>query len=71
MRQLCEHLPKLAEITSQEVRAAVELTIDTGRRPEEVCDLMGDVVVEVEVGHPRQAARLAAIRASISGWCRR
>jgi integrase len=44
MRQLCEHLPKLAEVTSQEVRVAVELAIDTGRRPEEICDLDYDCV---------------------------
>lgn len=39
MRQLCEHLPKLVEFTSDEVRVAIELAIDTGRRPEEICDL--------------------------------
>jgi integrase len=42
MRQLCEQLPRLAEYTSREVRVAVELAIDTGRRPEEICDLEYD-----------------------------
>ena len=34
--QLCAHLD---ELTSPEMRTAVELAIDTGRRPEEICDL--------------------------------
>jgi integrase len=42
MRQLCEHLPKLEDFTSAEVRVAVELLIDTGRRPEEICGLAFD-----------------------------
>ena len=36
MQQLCAHL---GELTSPEMRTAVELTIDTGRRPEEICEL--------------------------------
>jgi integrase len=40
MRQLCQGLPLIDELTVyREVRVAVELLIDTGRRPEEVCDL--------------------------------
>ena len=40
MRQLCEHLPVLEQdISSREVRVAVELIIDTGRRPDEICAL--------------------------------
>ena len=38
MRQLCEHLPALEHaISCREVRVAVELIIDTGRRPDEIC----------------------------------
>ena len=36
MRQLCSHL---GEISSPEMRCAIEVAIDTGRRPEEICDL--------------------------------
>ncbi|MGH2705435.1 MAG: tyrosine-type recombinase/integrase, partial [Actinomycetota bacterium] len=42
MRQLCSHL---AEVTSVEMRCAIELTIDTGRRPEEICQLAYDCLV--------------------------
>ncbi len=43
MRQLCDGLPKVAEITAcEEVRVAIELLMDTGRRPEEACDLSWD-----------------------------
>jgi integrase len=37
--QVCAHL---GELTSVTMRTAVELAIDTGRRPEEVCDLAWD-----------------------------
>jgi len=39
MRQVCAHLDELA---SAPMRAAIELAIDTGRRPEEICDLPFD-----------------------------
>ena len=43
MRQLCGHLPELEEIiSSRETRVAVELLIDTGRRPAEICTLDWD-----------------------------
>jgi integrase len=43
MRQLCEHLPALEHaIACREVRVAVELIIDTGRRPDEICALSWD-----------------------------
>jgi len=43
MQQLCDGLPKVADITScEEVRVAIELMMDTGRRPEEACDLPWD-----------------------------
>jgi integrase len=39
MRQICDQLDVL---TSPVMRAAIELVIDTGRRPEEICDLAFD-----------------------------
>ncbi len=39
MRQICAHLDLL---TSTTMRAGIELAIDTGRRPEEICDLPFD-----------------------------
>jgi integrase len=39
MTQLCNQLDRLEDITAREVRVAVELAIDTGRRPEEICTL--------------------------------
>ncbi len=42
MRQLCEQLDGLDEITSRECRVAIELCIDTGRRPEEISALGWD-----------------------------
>ena len=42
MRQLCDALPRLDEITSREMRVAIEVLIDTGRRPDEVCELAWD-----------------------------
>jgi integrase len=35
--QLCGHLDELEAISSRRMRVAVELLIDTGRRPEEIC----------------------------------
>jgi len=37
--QLCGHLDELEAISSRRMRTAVELLIDTGRRPEEICTL--------------------------------
>ena len=43
LRQLCEQLPALEHVIScREVRVAVELIIDTGRRPDEICALRWD-----------------------------
>jgi integrase len=39
MSQICTHLPVL---TSATMRTAIELAIDTGRRPEEICSLSFD-----------------------------
>jgi integrase len=52
MRQLCDHLPKLAGITGEEVRVGIELIIDTGRRPEEICDLAWDCLTHDSDGKP-------------------
>ena len=47
MRQLCAHL---GDVSSQEMRCAIELAIDTGRRPEEVCDLPYDCMARDDDG---------------------
>ncbi|MET7738493.1 hypothetical protein ABZT02_45660 [Streptomyces sp. NPDC005402] len=39
MRQLCTNLDALEALSSPDVRTAVELIIDTGRRPNEICKL--------------------------------
>jgi integrase len=39
MRQLCANLDALEAVSSTDVRTAVELIIDTGRRPNEICKL--------------------------------
>jgi integrase len=49
MRQLCAHLD---ELTSPEMRTAIELAIDTGRRPEEICELDFDCLTRDEDGQP-------------------
>lgn len=54
MRQLCEHLPRFEELarTSREVRIAVELAIDTGRRPDDICELPWDCLDRDGNGDP-------------------
>ncbi|EFC79207.1 hypothetical protein [Parafrankia sp. EUN1f] len=43
LRQLCQGLPAVATVTTcQDARTAIELLIDIGRRPEEICDLPFD-----------------------------
>ena len=49
MRQLCCHL---GELSSPEMRTAVELAIDTGRRPEEICELDFDCLTRDDDGQP-------------------
>ncbi|MEU1458438.1 tyrosine-type recombinase/integrase [Streptomyces avermitilis] len=39
MRQLCANLDSLETVSSPDVRTAIELIIDTGRRPNEICKL--------------------------------
>lgn len=53
MRQLCNHLNVLEEtVSSRETRIAVELLIDTGRRPAEICALEWDCLVRDADGTP-------------------
>jgi len=47
MAQLCAHLDRL---TSPQMRTAVELAIDTGRRPEEICALAFDCLTRDDDG---------------------
>ena len=62
--QLCGHLDALEEISSRRMRVAVELLIDTGRRPEEICTLGFDCLDRDSDGAPvlvydnHKAARL-------------
>ena len=51
MRQLCDQLPALEDISCREVRTAAELIIDTGRRPDEICALPWDCLEYDEPGH--------------------
>lgn len=47
MRQLCA---RLDELTSPEMRTGVELAVDTGRRPEEICELGFDCLTRDDDG---------------------
>ncbi|MGH3792578.1 MAG: tyrosine-type recombinase/integrase, partial [Pseudonocardiaceae bacterium] len=47
LRQLCDHLD---EISSPQVRTAVEVAMDTGRRPEEICTLPYDCMTRDKDG---------------------
>ncbi|KAA1248665.1 tyrosine-type recombinase/integrase [Mycobacterium simiae] len=49
MAQLCAHLDRL---TSPQMRTAVEMAIDTGRRPEEICALDFDCLTRDDDGLP-------------------
>ena len=49
MAQLCAHLD---ELTSPQMRTGVELAIDTGRRPEEICALDFDCLTRDDDGLP-------------------
>lgn len=52
MQQLCAALPGLEGQSSREVRVAVELLIDTGRRPDEICELAWDCLGADGEGKP-------------------
>lgn len=49
MQQLCDQLDQLS---SPQMRTAVEVAIDTGRRPEEICELDFDCLVRDQDGQP-------------------
>ena len=51
MRHLCQYLPRLDDV-SVELRVAVELIIDTGRRPNEICQLRWDCLEQDGDGKP-------------------
>ena len=52
MRVLCASLPAIQDINGPEVRLAIELVIDTGRRPDETCTLAFDCLERDEDGKP-------------------
>jgi integrase len=53
MRQICGHLPELEQaVSSRETRIAVELLMDTGRRPAEICTLEWDCLARDADGTP-------------------
>lgn len=52
MRHLCEHLPLLDGLARRELRVAIELLIDTGRRPDEVAKLSWDCLERDGDGKP-------------------
>lgn len=49
LRQVCAHLDAL---TNPEMRTGIELAIDTGRRPEELCTLAYDCLARDDDGQP-------------------
>jgi integrase len=52
LRQLCAQLPALESMSCREMRLAAELMIDTGRRPDEICQLPWDCVDRDPTGEP-------------------
>ena len=52
MRQICTALPQLEQAAAAEPRVAIELLIDTGRRPVEICKLEWDCLERDEDGQP-------------------
>lgn len=52
MAQLCEHLDSLGAKGAPEIRTTVELIIDTGRRPDEICRLPYDCLERDGDGKP-------------------
>ncbi|UWE11927.1 site-specific integrase [Actinacidiphila bryophytorum] len=52
MRQLCDNLDLLEKSSSREVRVAIELLIDTGRRPDEIATLPLDCLTTDTDGSP-------------------
>ena len=52
MRQLCDQLPVLERQHGVSIRTIVELVIDTGRRPDEICTLAWDCLARDSDGSP-------------------
>ncbi|MGY1455832.1 tyrosine-type recombinase/integrase [Streptomyces sp. SS8] len=52
MRQLCGELHRIEERSEPEARVGIELLIDTGRRPDEVCELPFDCLDHDGEGKP-------------------
>ncbi|MET7303875.1 site-specific integrase [Embleya sp. NPDC005575] len=52
MRALVAQLGRLDDLATSEVRTAIELVIDTGRRPGEICALPWDCLERDGDGHP-------------------
>ncbi|MGW0868847.1 tyrosine-type recombinase/integrase [Streptomyces sp. NPDC002611] len=52
VRALCEGLPALEAQSGVDIRTTIELIIDTGRRPEEICTLFWDCLERDEDGKP-------------------
>ena len=52
MRQLCDQLPALERQHGVNIRTIVELVIDTGRRPDEICTLAWDCLARDSDGSP-------------------
>ncbi|WP_280471235.1 tyrosine-type recombinase/integrase [Nocardia cyriacigeorgica] len=52
VRHLCAHLDRLEDVAGTEIRVAVELLIDTGRRPVEICSLDLDCLERDAAGEP-------------------
>ncbi|WP_432137176.1 tyrosine-type recombinase/integrase [Streptomyces sp. bgisy154] len=52
LRQLCTHLDEFEDMTCRELRVAVELIMDTGRRPDEICQLPLDCLTRDGKGKP-------------------
>ncbi|WP_381805699.1 tyrosine-type recombinase/integrase [Streptomyces niveus] len=52
MRQLCAHLDSFEAMTCLEIRLSVELLMDTGRRPDEICRLELNCLTRDSQGKP-------------------
>ncbi|MFI9829690.1 tyrosine-type recombinase/integrase [Streptomyces sp. NPDC051913] len=50
VRILCDALPLLGSMASRDFRVAIELLIDTGRRPDEICQLAWDCLRQDKEG---------------------
>ena len=51
LRTITEHLPLLEQLSNRNTRRVIELLIDTGRRPDEICQLPWDCLDSTGAGH--------------------